>query len=85
MERLSSQTEEASGLRCPSCGWTGRKGDLVLKEVDLDANDYLRNALPTLLASPPQHKCEYRCPSCGHLLGTGIRSLQPYWDTTDLP
>ncbi len=67
-------------VKCPSCGWTGRKSHLIRKEVDLDATDFLKTALQTVLSSPLQHKCDYSCPSCGRLLGEELRFFQSYWD-----
>ncbi|HVO77265.1 MAG TPA: hypothetical protein VMS79_00185 [Methanomassiliicoccales archaeon] len=76
----SKASEKEEKIRCPSCGWTGSKDDLVRKEVELEATDFLKTAMQTILSSPVQHKCDYSCPSCGRLLGEELKFFQPYWD-----
>jgi hypothetical protein len=76
----SSWVTTRSKPKCDRCGWQGEKSQLAKREVDLEVRDSLSYPLQVLLASPPSHRVEYRCPECSELLASDLKFLTSFYD-----
>jgi len=70
---------------CHKCGWHGEKGKLVRMRVGLEVRDSISYPMQVLLASPPSHRIEYRCPNCRELLASDLKFMQPFYDQDTYP
>jgi hypothetical protein len=73
-------------IHCEQCGWSGRKGELVAQEVDVEVEDIIKSGMYTLmLASPPTERVDYRCPACRNLLASDLHYYSSHFNEDSFP
>jgi predicted RNA-binding Zn-ribbon protein involved in translation (DUF1610 family) len=82
---LTSWYAEASKPYCKTCGWRGNKDEMASKKVGLEAMDTSNSSLKVVLASPPIHRVEYRCPKCSDLIASDLKYHVSFYDEESFP
>ena len=82
---LTSWYAEAMKPSCQECGWRGNKEEMASKRINLGTMELHDSGFKTVLASPPTHRVEYRCPRCNSLIASDLKFLQSLYDEESFP